>query len=133
MATIGYILISYIVSETLRGSGALAALALGIVLGNDKEIFRILRMSSPSPSFSELKSYLARFQGEISFILRTFFFVLLGLMFETSQSSLIIALSYGIPLISILLIIRYAVTLASTWKSPCLQIEEQLRACARSV
>jgi len=118
MATIGYILISYIVSETLRGSGALAVLALGIVLGNEKDIFRILRMRTPSPAFSEVKTYLARFQGEISFILRTFFFVLLGLMFDISQPSLLIALSYGLPIIVILLAIRYVVTSASTWRSP---------------
>lgn len=117
MATMGYILISYIISETLRGSGALTVLVLGIVIGNDEAFSRILRMSPPTPSFSEAKTYLVRFQGEISFILRTFFFVLLGLMFDVSHSSLFVALSYGIPIVGILIIIRYFVTSVSTWKS----------------
>ncbi len=94
MASIGYILISYIASEALRGSGALTVLALGIILGNDKDIFRLLRMSPSTASFSEVKDHLMHLQGEISFILRTFFFVLLGLMFDMSQPSLLAALSY---------------------------------------
>lgn len=118
MATIGYILVCYIVSETLRGSGALAVLTLGVVVGNDQEIFRIFRMKLPSSDFSDVKTYLARFQGEISFILRTFFFVLLGLIYDASQSSLFTSLIYGVPIVSILIATRYAVTSTSTWRSP---------------
>jgi len=118
IVTVGYILISYVVSETLRGSGALTALALGIIVGNGEEISRTLRISPATPSFSEVKTYLARFQGEISFMLRTFFFVLLGLMFDLSESSLFVALSYGIPIVGILLVIRFLVTSSSTWRSP---------------
>jgi cell volume regulation protein A len=118
MATIGYIIVGYVASETLGGSGALTVLAIGIVLVNEKEVFQLLRMGSPPPVFSEVKTYLYRFQGEISFLLRTFFFVLLGLMFDTSQSSLLVGLSYGLPVIGILLIVRYGVASVSTWKSP---------------
>jgi len=122
MATVGIILLGYIVSETLQGSGALTVLTLGIIIGNDREIFRIFKISlfkiSPPPTtFSEVKKYLERFQAEISFILRTFFFVLLGLMFEASQLSLFMALTYDLPIIGILLAIRYLVTSAATWKS----------------
>lgn len=88
------------------------------MLGNDKDIFRLLRMSPSTASFSEVKDHLMHLQGEISFILRTFFFVLLGLMFDMSQPSLLAALSYGTPILGILLVIRYVVTSASTWKSP---------------
>jgi cell volume regulation protein A len=117
MATIGIILIGYIVSETLRGSGALTVLTLGIMVGNDKEILKILRSPPPPTTFSEVKKYLERFQAEISFILRTFFFVLLGLMFDLSQLSLLKALTYDLPITGILLAIRYLVTSTSTWKS----------------
>jgi cell volume regulation protein A len=118
MATIGIILIGYIASETLRGSGALTVLTLGIIVGNDKEILKILRSPPPPTTFSEVKKYLERFQAEISFILRTFFFVLLGLMFDLSQLSLLTALTYDLLIIIILLAIRYLITSASTWKSP---------------
>jgi len=118
MATLAYVLLGYIVSETLSGSGAIAILALGIILGNDERILRTLRMSPSPPSFSEVKTYLMRFQREISVILRTFFFVLLGMMFDTSQSSIVLGLSYGLPVIGILLAARYAVVSVSTRKSP---------------
>ena len=118
IVTLGYVLISYVASEMAGGSGALTVLAIGIVLGNDKEVFRILRMGTPPTIFSEIKTYLNRFQGEIAFVLRTFFFVLLGLMYEVSQSSLLAGLSYGLPIIGILLVIRYGVVSISTWRSP---------------
>ena len=40
IATLGYVLACYAVSETLLGSGALAILTFGVVLGNDKQILR---------------------------------------------------------------------------------------------
>lgn len=118
MATVGVILISYVASEALRGSGALTVLTLGIMVGNDKEILRMLRSPPPPIAFMEMKKYLERFQAEISFILRTFFFVLLGLMFNLSQLSFLTALTYDVPIFVILLAIRYLVTSISTWKSP---------------
>lgn len=118
MATVGIILLGYVMSEISRGSGVLSVLTIGIILGNDKEILRILRISPPPATFSEVKRYLERFQAEISFIFRTFFFVLLGLMFEISQLNLFTALTYDLPIIGILLTIRYLVASISTWKSP---------------
>jgi cell volume regulation protein A len=118
MVTIGYIFLAYVVSELLSGSGPLAVLALGLVLGNEREFLRRLRLGHASAAYSEVKNYLMRFQFEISFILRAFFFVLLGLMFELSQSSVVTMLSYGLPILAILLVTRYLVASASTWRSP---------------
>jgi NhaP-type Na+/H+ or K+/H+ antiporter len=74
--------------------------------------------SSQSPGiFLEVKKYLERVQAEISHILRTFFFVLLGIMFDVKQLSLFTILSYELPIICILLAIRYLVTSVSTWKT----------------
>jgi cell volume regulation protein A len=118
IATLGYVLACYAVAETLLGSGALSVLAFGVVLGNDKRVLSILRMNQPSSSLSEVKAYLMRFQNELAFILRAFFFVLLGLIFDASQSSVIIGLSIGLPIVAILLIARYLAVSASTWRSP---------------
>lgn len=118
IATLGYVLACYAVSETLLGSGALAVLAFGVVLGNDKRVLRMLRMNQLSSSFSEVKTYLMRFQTELSFILRAFFFVLLGLIFDTSLSSVVTGLSVGLPIVVILLVARYMAVSASTWRSP---------------
>jgi phosphate/sulfate permease len=59
-----------------------------------------------------------RFQGEISSMLRTFFFVLLGSVISISQSQLLTALTYSLPILAILLAARYIVTTTSTWKTP---------------
>jgi cell volume regulation protein A len=118
MVTIGYIFLSYVITEFLSGSGPLAVLALGLVLGNEKEFLRRLKLGHVTSAYSELKTYLMRFQFEVSFILRAFFFMLLGLMFELSQSSILSMLSYGLPILVILLATRYIVASASTWRSP---------------
>jgi cell volume regulation protein A len=118
IVTLGYVLSCYVVSETLNGSGALAVLFFGVILGNDKQVLRTLRMRRLSSSFSEDKAYLMRFQTELSFILRAFFFVLLGLVLDTSQSSMVTGLSIGIPIVAILLGSRYLAVSASTWRSP---------------
>jgi cell volume regulation protein A len=118
MVTIGYIFLAYVITELLSGSGPLAVLALGLVLGNEREFLRRLRLGRVSAAYAEVKNYLMRFQFEISFILRAFFFVLLGLMFDLSQSSVVSMLSYGLPILAILLVTRYLVASASTWRSP---------------
>jgi cell volume regulation protein A len=118
MVTLGIILLSYVISEELKGSGALAVLILGIILGNNEEILGMLGKSHYSSYLSEVKKRLESFQAEISFILRTFFFVLLGLVFDVSYSSLLTVLTYGLPITSILLASRFLVTSVSTWRSP---------------
>lgn len=118
IATLGYILACYAISESLLGSGALSVLAFGIILGNYTQVLSLLRVKPPSPSFSNVTDYLTRFQTELSFILRAFFFVLLGLIFEVSTSSLVTGFSIGLPIVALLLGARLVAVSASTWKSP---------------
>ncbi len=114
MVTIGYVFLCYFVSDSLMGSGPLSVLTLGLVLGNDDKFLVFLRMRPADPSFAELKNYLTRFQVEISFILRAFFFVLLGLFFVISIDSLSTFLLFGLPIIGILLVTRFLVVSIST-------------------
>jgi NhaP-type Na+/H+ or K+/H+ antiporter len=118
IATLGYILVGYVVSETFLGSGPLTVLTCGIIIANDREVMHALRMREPSSSFSEVKTYLNRFQTEISFVLRAFFFVALGLVYDISQSGILMGLSIAVPVVGILLVARYGVVSASTWRSP---------------
>ncbi len=117
MVTIGYLFLCYVVSVYLHGSGPLSVLTIGLVLGNDQRFLSLLRMRPADPSFQELRSYLTHFQVEISFILRAFFFVLLGLFFEISLESLDAFLLFGLPIIGILLATRFLVVSATTWRS----------------
>jgi NhaP-type Na+/H+ or K+/H+ antiporter len=118
MVTVGYVFLCYVASQYLNGSGPLSVLTLGLVLGNEQPFLKLLRMSPYDPSFEELKTYLTHFQGEISFILRAFFFVLLGLFFEFSQASLSAFLLFSVPIIGILLVARFFVVSVSTRGSP---------------
>ena len=72
-------LMLYGFSEMSGGNGALAALCFGLVLGNGKEFGFI-------PSFRDnpvdAGSLMRKFQGQISFLLTTFFFVYLGMIFK---------------------------------------------------
>lgn len=116
MLTLGIVLIGYAISEGLGGSGALSALLFGLVLGNEKEIFKLLKQVRPENEKVELavSKGLKRFEAEIAFLIRTFFFVFLGIIFSVSSISLFFA---GIALSVILVATRFGAVWLTTWKS----------------
>lgn len=77
MITIAALLLLYAMAEFIQVSGAIAALVFGLVLSNKEEIARILKFKS---SFV-LDSHIMQFHSEVSFLIRTFFFVYLGITF----------------------------------------------------
>lgn len=116
MLTLGVALLAYALSETLGGSGALCSLLFGIMLGNEKEIYGILRMKKPPDLVVD--AGLKRFESEIAFLLRAFFFVYIGLI-VTMPSLLTVAV--GIALALVLLAIRVGVVRLATFKSKLTQ------------
>ena len=109
MLTLAVVLLAYAFSEFLGGSGALCSLLFGIMLGNEKEIYRMLRMERPSNLVVDVG--LKRFESEVAFLLRTFFFVYIGLIVTISSITTVIT---GIILSLMLLLIRFgAVTFAT--------------------
>jgi len=109
MLTLAVVLLAYAFSEFLGGSGALCSLLFGIMLGNEKEIYRMLRMERPSNLVVDVG--LKRFESEVAFLLRTFFFVYIGLIVTISSITTVIT---GIILLLMLLLIRFgAVTFAT--------------------
>ncbi len=73
IATIGYVLAIYALVNEVGGSGILAALVLGAVFLNFGKFAEGYELPSG------IGGYISTFQEEISFFLRTFFFVFLGL------------------------------------------------------
>ena len=74
-----WVLITFGVAEELGASGAIAALALGFTLSN-RDALGI----SKFPAFAHLQhfdesAYVVRFTGDLVFILKTFFFIYLGI------------------------------------------------------
>lgn len=112
MLTLGVVLLAYALSEFLGGSGALCSLLFGIILGNEKEIYSILRTKKPASQVVD--AGLKRFESEMAFLLRTFFFVYLGLIVTTTNITIIIA---GTLLSFTLLIIRFGAVRLATVRS----------------
>ncbi len=82
MVTIAALLALYAVCEFIQVSGAIAALIFGLVLSNKDEIARILKFKG---SFV-LDDHILQFHSEVSFLVRTFFFVYLGMTFTFAIS-----------------------------------------------
>lgn len=77
------------VVETLGASGALAVLAFGLTLANEREILGLLKL--PGEGVVELAadttSSLHRFIAQLTFLVRTFFFVFLGVVVQLHQAN----------------------------------------------
>jgi len=101
MLTLAVALLTYTVSENFGGSGALSSLLFGLILGNEKEILKQLRRKETS--MVAVDAGLKRFESEIAFLIRTFFFVFLGIIATISSISL---LFLGIVLTLLLLLVR---------------------------
>jgi len=121
MLTLAIVLLAYAFSESLGGSGSLCSLLFGIVLGNEKEIYRILRMERPSSTVIDVG--LKRFESEIAFLLRTFFFVYIGLIVTISEIKIVIV---GVILSLILLLARFGAVKIATARSSELAAERPI-------
>ncbi len=118
MLTLAIMLVLYITTEFMAGSGAIAALVFGVILGNMGEIGKMLRFKDV---MQEPK--MAQFQDEISFLVRTFFFVFLGIIVNITSMDVVI-LGVGITLV--LLGTRQAAVWISTAGSDLAQYKKEL-------
>lgn len=109
MVTIGYVVLLYFLTEYLGGNGAMAALFFGLVLTNSVK----LRMSVKKVIKNEdvedgsIKKIISArekdFYDEISFFLKTFFFVYIGILLDISNKKAIVL---GAAAAVIILVIR---------------------------
>ncbi|MEM2131151.1 MAG: cation:proton antiporter [Candidatus Woesearchaeota archaeon] len=97
MIGIAYMIIIYVFAEFFKSNGAIAILSYGMFLGNFKKIFTFFG-KEPDYSLHESEK---TFYAEISFFLKVFFFVYLGIIISFSN---IILLLIGL-LITILIAI----------------------------
>lgn len=75
--TIGVLIILYAVLEYMGASGAIACLSFGIILGNGKKIIEWMYKEDDKKMMHQAEKF---FYSEITFILKSFFFVYLGLI-----------------------------------------------------
>jgi cell volume regulation protein A len=109
MLTLAVALIGYALSEYLGGSGALSSLIFGLILGNEKEILMQLRQKVAGTVVVD--AGLKRFESEIAFLMRTFFFVFLGIIATISNVTL---LFLGVIITLLLLLVRFGVVWLTT-------------------
>jgi len=101
MMTFATVILLYAVTELLSGSGAIAVLAFGVILGNELPIRKTFKIALADGSMQ-----IKQFQNEISFFIRTFFFVFLGIIVSLGN---IQNLAIAVILMAILYVIRYFV------------------------
>ena len=80
--TLAILLLLYTFVEAVGGSGAVAALLFGLVLGSGKIFSKILRFKHVATIDPSLK----KFHEEITFFVRSFFFVAMGLIVSINSN-----------------------------------------------
>ena len=79
MLTVALVLILYAITEMSYGSGAIAVFVFGLVLAHRKELSQWIRIDH---EFIKPQRFMM-FQEEVTFFVRTFFFVYIGLLIST--------------------------------------------------
>lgn len=109
MVTIGYVVLLYFLTEYLGGNGAIAALFFGLVLTNSVKLRMSVRriIKNENIENGSIKRIISTrekdFYDEISFFLKTFFFVYIGILLDLSNRRAIV---YGSAAAVIILVIR---------------------------
>ena len=112
--SLGLLFTTYAITELLHGSGLVAVLIFGLFLGSSQVILSRLKQRF---DLVELNAQFYKFQGEISFLMETFFFVFLGLVFVIIPSKILSNFMLGFVILGILMLFRFIATKASTRKS----------------
>ncbi len=109
--TLAVVLFTYAFSESLGGSGALSALLFGLVLGNELQILSFFKLEGDGQAI--VGDGLRRFEAEIAFLVRTFFFVFLGIIATISSATMLVV---GVMLSVLLFVVRYGAVWLTTIK-----------------
>jgi potassium/hydrogen antiporter len=112
--SLGLLFVTYAITEVLHGSGLVAVLIFGLFMGSSKVILSRLGQKF---DLADMNDQFYKFQGEISFLTETFFFVFLGLVFVITPATILSNLMLGLLVIGILLVFRFIATKASTIRS----------------
>ncbi len=113
--TLGVLLLTYGVVELMGGSGPFSSLVLGLTLSNARHLGRILREDALKTLNLTLDTFTRRVSEEVSFLVRTFFFLLLGLAVDPSVLSSVSVVLGILALFFVLVAVRYPVARLLGW------------------
>ncbi len=109
MLVLAILLILYSFVEWAKGSGAIAALIFGVVLANGRMISKIFRFDRAMV----INRQVEKFHSEVSFLIRTFFFVYLGVIAMVKSIYLILL---GVSITLLLYLARNVSVFLSTFR-----------------
>ena len=110
MLTLAMLFLTFVVATNLGGNGALSALFFGLIIGNARHIGRKIKFRSTVSIDDSVRG----FHSQISFLIRSFFFVFTGLLFSLSSFT---SVAIGLVLSFTFLGIRFVVVKMATVKS----------------
>jgi cell volume regulation protein A len=105
--TLAVVFLLYFAVESIDGSGVIFALVFGLILGNGVEVANFLRIKRTV----EVHDMMRKFHSQMSFLIKTFFFVYLGLMISFDDLDVVLI---GVILSFALLFVRYIVVLLTS-------------------
>lgn len=99
MLMLALVFILFSVTEEVRGSGGIAVFTFGIILGNASKIGKMAKVHWQNP----VNRMMRLFQDEVTFFVRTFFFVYIGLLLSLEYfTPTVMAISIAITALLIL-------------------------------
>ncbi|WP_287373223.1 cation:proton antiporter [Prosthecochloris sp.] len=113
MLTLGFILLLYTLTDFLGGEGAITILAFGILLGNSKILAKksqsVLQKLNSTVNIAdfEIDEVVKKINAELTFLVRTFFFVFIGLLVDFTFFTLDVLL-IAVAILTIFFISRIA-------------------------
>ncbi|MGQ9583386.1 MAG: cation:proton antiporter domain-containing protein, partial [Thermoplasmatota archaeon] len=111
MLTIAAVFIVYSLTEWSQGSGPVSTLIFGLVLSNGEPIGRLLQMREAATVTAAMKG----FHSEISFFIRSFFFVYIGLIISISDVWVGV---WGLLIVGVAALARWLAVKISLFRSP---------------
>jgi len=102
MLTLAMLFLTFVVATNLGGNGALSALFFGLIIGNSRPIARLVKFRTTVSIDNSVRD----FHSQISFLIRSFFFVFTGLLFSFSSfTSVLIGLLLSFTFLGIRFIV----------------------------
>lgn len=111
--TFAIVLLAYAGARALGGSGLIAVLCFGVTLGNIRPVTRTLADAAATERLSK-EAYLQvlAFHSELGFLIRTFFFFVLGTLVQVADVELLIA---ALGVFAAIVVARALAVQASRW------------------
>jgi cell volume regulation protein A len=116
MLTLAVLFLTFVVATNLGGNGALSALFFGLIIGNSRPIAKLLKFRTTVSIDDNVRD----FHCQISFLIRSFFFVFTGLLFSLSSLT---SVFFGLFLSFAFLGIRFVVVKMAAVKSELREYE----------